>query len=155
MSHLRQDNVNHHMCHMRMSLKAQNHFHTICNVWVITPHGATQQSGMLILFHAYAPAPAPDETPTLPPHLRPNNSLGFCTPASSSPWITIFTLLRGPQVMPPTPPSPPLPSLCSWSECLPNMPPMPPTILTLAVPSQHASDTAYYPYAHSALPTRL
>ncbi|MBW0562264.1 hypothetical protein O181_101979 [Austropuccinia psidii MF-1] len=42
-SHLRQDNVNHHMCHMRMSLIAQTHFKTICNVWVITPHGATSR----------------------------------------------------------------------------------------------------------------
>ncbi|MBW0497697.1 hypothetical protein O181_037412 [Austropuccinia psidii MF-1] len=30
--------------------------------------------------------------------------------------------------------------------CLPNMPPMLLTILTLAVLSQHASDTAYHPY---------
>ncbi|MBW0471401.1 hypothetical protein O181_011116, partial [Austropuccinia psidii MF-1] len=28
----RQDNVNRHMCHMRMSLKAQTHFNTIHNV---------------------------------------------------------------------------------------------------------------------------
>ncbi|MBW0555521.1 hypothetical protein O181_095236 [Austropuccinia psidii MF-1] len=25
-----------------MSLKAQTHFNNICNVWVLTPHGATQ-----------------------------------------------------------------------------------------------------------------
>ncbi|MBW0563580.1 hypothetical protein O181_103295 [Austropuccinia psidii MF-1] len=35
---VRQDNVNCHMCHMRMSLKAQTHFKTTRNVWVISPH---------------------------------------------------------------------------------------------------------------------
>ncbi|MBW0528322.1 hypothetical protein O181_068037 [Austropuccinia psidii MF-1] len=35
------------------------------------------------------------------------------------------------------------------------MPPTLLTILTLAVPSRHASDTAYHPYTHSALPTCL
>ncbi|MBW0499384.1 hypothetical protein O181_039099 [Austropuccinia psidii MF-1] len=34
----RQDNVNRHMCHMRMSLKAQTRFNTIRNVWVISPN---------------------------------------------------------------------------------------------------------------------
>ncbi|MBW0546987.1 hypothetical protein O181_086702 [Austropuccinia psidii MF-1] len=29
------------MCHMRISLKAQTHFSTICNVWVISPHWLT------------------------------------------------------------------------------------------------------------------
>ncbi|MBW0551027.1 hypothetical protein O181_090742 [Austropuccinia psidii MF-1] len=37
----------------------------------------------------------------------------------------------------------------------PNMPPMLLTILTLAVPTQHASNAAYHPYACSALPTCL
>ncbi|MBW0531358.1 hypothetical protein O181_071073 [Austropuccinia psidii MF-1] len=107
MSRLRQDNVNLHMCHMRMSLKAQTHFNTICNVWVITPHGATQQ-----------PATPPDETPTLPPHLRPHHSLCFRTPTSSSPPLTILMLLWGPEIMPPMPPSPPLMPPCThllWS----------------------------------------
>ncbi|MBW0492494.1 hypothetical protein O181_032209 [Austropuccinia psidii MF-1] len=35
------------------------------------------------------------------------------------------------------------------------MPPTLLTILTLAVPSQHASNAAYYPYACSSLPTCL
>ncbi|MBW0576809.1 hypothetical protein O181_116524, partial [Austropuccinia psidii MF-1] len=56
--------------------------------------------------------------------------------------------------------------------CPPNMPPTLLTILMLAVPSrhdsdtsyhpyahvvpsQHASNTAYHPYSHSALPTCL
>ncbi|MBW0577963.1 hypothetical protein O181_117678 [Austropuccinia psidii MF-1] len=52
-----------------------------------------------------------------PLHMRlqhcPNHSLCFCTPASSSPWLTILTLLRGPQVLPPTQPSPPLTPPCT------------------------------------------
>ncbi|MBW0559432.1 hypothetical protein O181_099147 [Austropuccinia psidii MF-1] len=54
----RQDNVNRHMCHMRMSLKAQTHFNTIRNVWVISPHWLPHPH--LIhpnALHAYAPAP--------------------------------------------------------------------------------------------------
>ncbi|MBW0578044.1 hypothetical protein O181_117759 [Austropuccinia psidii MF-1] len=86
MSCLRQYNVNIHMCHMRMSLKALTHFNTIRNVWVITPHDATQQFGMRRLpphrLHSYAPTPPPDETLTLPPHLRPHHSLHFHTPAA-------------------------------------------------------------------------
>ncbi|MBW0557050.1 hypothetical protein O181_096765 [Austropuccinia psidii MF-1] len=54
------------------------------------------------------PHPPPDETLTLPPHLRPHHSLCFRTPASSSPQLTFLTLLQGPQVMPPTLPSPSL-----------------------------------------------
>ncbi|MBW0516669.1 hypothetical protein O181_056384 [Austropuccinia psidii MF-1] len=71
--------------------------------------------------------PPPDETPTLPPHIRPHHSLCFCTPTSSSPWLKILTLLRGPQVMPPKGPS----------------------------PAQHTSDAAYHPYRRSALPKCL
>ncbi|MBW0586344.1 hypothetical protein O181_126059 [Austropuccinia psidii MF-1] len=134
-----------------MSLKAQTHCHTIHNVWVITPHGATQQFGMARLpphcLHAYAPAPPPDETPALPPHIRPHHSLPFRTPASYSSWLTILMLLRGPQVMPPTLPSPPLTPPC--------------TRLTLSTAyhpyvciaaTRHASNTAYHPYTCMAPP---
>ncbi|MBW0552188.1 hypothetical protein O181_091903 [Austropuccinia psidii MF-1] len=38
MSRQHEDNVNCHMCHMRMSLKAQTHSNTIGNVRVISPH---------------------------------------------------------------------------------------------------------------------
>ncbi|MBW0573784.1 hypothetical protein O181_113499 [Austropuccinia psidii MF-1] len=108
------DNINHHMCHYRMSLKAQPQLHTLCNVRVITRHGATQQFGMLTLVH--------EKTSTPPPHL-----------------------LLG------------LKSLCCCGDLklclrhrphLPNMPPTLLTILTLAVPSRHASDTPYHPYAY-------
>ncbi|MBW0480381.1 hypothetical protein O181_020096 [Austropuccinia psidii MF-1] len=63
----------------------------------------------------------------------PHHSLRFRTPASSSPWLTILTLLWGPQVMPLTP------TLL--------------TILTLAVPSRHASNAPSHwpdPYAPAA-----
>ncbi|MBW0494115.1 hypothetical protein O181_033830 [Austropuccinia psidii MF-1] len=40
-------------------------------------------------------------------------------------------------------------------QCPPNMPPTLLTILTLAVPSRHASNSAYHPYAYSALPMLL
>ncbi|MBW0498986.1 hypothetical protein O181_038701 [Austropuccinia psidii MF-1] len=39
--------------------------------------------------------------------------------------------------------------------CPPDMPPMLLTILTLAVPSRHASNAAYHPYACSDLPICL
>ncbi|MBW0571056.1 hypothetical protein O181_110771 [Austropuccinia psidii MF-1] len=121
-----------------MSLKAQTHFNTIHNVWVITPHGATQQFGMLIfVHHAYVPAPPPDETPTLPPNLRPHHSLPFHTPASSSPWLTILTLLRALKLCFQCRPDPPL--------CL--LAPAAYDPYACGVPSQHASDAAYHPYA--------
>ncbi|MBW0534281.1 hypothetical protein O181_073996 [Austropuccinia psidii MF-1] len=41
------------------------------------------------------------------------------------------------------------------SSHLPHMPPTLLTILMLAVPSQHASNPAYHPYACSVLPTCL
>ncbi|MBW0508986.1 hypothetical protein O181_048701 [Austropuccinia psidii MF-1] len=115
-----------------MSLKAQTHFNTIHNVWVITPHGATQ--------HA--------------PHLHPHHSLCFRTPASSSPWLTILKLLQGPQVRPPTPPSPPLrlvapaayhPYACGvHSQHASNAAYHP---YACIVPAQHAYNAAYHPYA--------
>ncbi|MBW0521396.1 hypothetical protein O181_061111 [Austropuccinia psidii MF-1] len=74
------------------------------------------------------PHPPSDETPTLPPHLHPHHSLRFCTPASSSPWLTVLMLLQGPQAMPLKLPSPPL------------TPPRTGLILS----------SAYHPYACSA-----
>ncbi|MBW0544802.1 hypothetical protein O181_084517 [Austropuccinia psidii MF-1] len=71
----------------------------------------------------------------------PQHSLRFHTPSSSSPWLTILTVV----------------------ECLPDMPPKPVTILTLvnacptflqcclpSLRSQYPPDTAYHPYACSA-----
>ncbi|MBW0581319.1 hypothetical protein O181_121034 [Austropuccinia psidii MF-1] len=166
MSRQHQDNVNHHMCNMRMSLKAQTHFNTICNVRVITSHGATKQFGMLtfvdemtsarppghlnplpcllsrlnLLPHPRlilqrlsmltCPHYSPNETPTLPPHLRPYHSLHFHTPA-----LTMFTLAEGPPDMAPTP----LPSQHASDTAYHPY--------ACVVPSQHASDTVYHPYA--------
>ncbi|MBW0494618.1 hypothetical protein O181_034333 [Austropuccinia psidii MF-1] len=66
MSCLHQDNVNCHMCHMRISLKTQTPFNTIRNVRVITPHGATQKFGMLIFVHENTSGPPPGHLTPLP-----------------------------------------------------------------------------------------
>ncbi|MBW0490102.1 hypothetical protein O181_029817 [Austropuccinia psidii MF-1] len=88
--------------------------------------------------YAYTPLPLTIFTLLQCPH----HSLRFRTPASSSPQLTILTLLRGPQVMPPMRPSPPpnpichLPSLCSHGAlkiCLPHHP-QPPLCLILSPP---------------------
>ncbi|MBW0581011.1 hypothetical protein O181_120726, partial [Austropuccinia psidii MF-1] len=60
----RQDNVNRHMCHMRMSLKAQTHFNTMRNVCVISPHWLPPPRRLACL--RTRTALHPDETPTLP-----------------------------------------------------------------------------------------
>ncbi|MBW0519799.1 hypothetical protein O181_059514 [Austropuccinia psidii MF-1] len=101
------------------------------------------------------------------PHLHPHDSLHFRTPASSSPWLTILMLLRGPQVMPPTLPSTPLTPPCThlilsaayhpYSCGVPSQHSSDATYHPYAciVPSRHASNAAYHPYACSALPTCL
>ncbi|MBW0576637.1 hypothetical protein O181_116352 [Austropuccinia psidii MF-1] len=134
MSHhcLRQDNINLHMCHIIILLKAQTHFNTICNVGVITPHGATQQFGMLrlpphclvisTLYHADSHVLigfriSPNPLPYLPclcartplqmrlRHFPPISAL--TTPyASTPPPLTIFMLLQRPQDETTMPPSP-------------------------------------------------
>ncbi|MBW0529075.1 hypothetical protein O181_068790 [Austropuccinia psidii MF-1] len=76
-----------------------------------------------------SPHPPPDETPTLPPISALTTPYAYAPP----PQLTILTLLRGPQFMPPTPPSTPL------------TPPRTRLILS----------AAYHPYARSALPTWL
>ncbi|MBW0579383.1 hypothetical protein O181_119098 [Austropuccinia psidii MF-1] len=73
----------------------------------------------------------------------PHHSLCFHTPASSSSWLTILTLLKGPQAMPPMPSLPPLTPPCT---CLIVSAPYHP--YACGVPSRHASDAAYHPYAH-------
>ncbi|MBW0551904.1 hypothetical protein O181_091619 [Austropuccinia psidii MF-1] len=71
-----------------MTLKAQTHFQTICNVWVITPHGATQKFCMLILVHESLLAPSQNASDSAyHPYAR----------------IALPTCLRRS-----------LPSLCSW-----------------------------------------
>ncbi|MBW0577168.1 hypothetical protein O181_116883 [Austropuccinia psidii MF-1] len=100
------------------------------------------------------PHPPPDETVTLPSHLFPHHSLCFRTPASSSPRPKILTLWRSLKLCLQHCPHPPLcllepaayhPYACGYP---PDMPPMLLTILTLTVPSQHACNSAYHPYAH-------
>ncbi|MBW0585344.1 hypothetical protein O181_125059 [Austropuccinia psidii MF-1] len=60
----REDNVNRHMCHMRMSLKAQIHFNTIRNVWMRLRHcPPSPSSPLLTLSH---PCPYPPYTCVVP-----------------------------------------------------------------------------------------
>ncbi|MBW0537320.1 hypothetical protein O181_077035 [Austropuccinia psidii MF-1] len=49
-----------------MSLKAKTHINAICEVWVITPHGARQQFGMLIFVHEMTSTPPPEHLTPLP-----------------------------------------------------------------------------------------
>ncbi|MBW0474939.1 hypothetical protein O181_014654 [Austropuccinia psidii MF-1] len=146
MSRLRQDNVNFHMCHMRMSLKAQAHFHTICNVWVITPHGATQEFGRLILAHEETSAPPPG-------HLTPFPCLISCMRLRHCPPISILTtpyasaspphLLLGLQCL----------RCCGALKLCLQCCAHPP--LHLLAPAQHALNSSYNPCTHSSLPTCL
>ncbi|MBW0493472.1 hypothetical protein O181_033187 [Austropuccinia psidii MF-1] len=70
---IRQDNINHHMCHMRMSLKAQTHFNTIRNVRVISPHCL----------------PPPQRLACLSPRTALQMRLRHCPPSQSSPVLTL------------------------------------------------------------------
>ncbi|MBW0479842.1 hypothetical protein O181_019557 [Austropuccinia psidii MF-1] len=82
-----------------MLLKAQTHFNTICNVWVISPHCLAHPH--LIrpnASHAYAPAPPSRSDSDTAPHLLPHHSLRFHTPT-----LTIYMLTWFPPDMPPTP----------------------------------------------------
>ncbi|MBW0498399.1 hypothetical protein O181_038114 [Austropuccinia psidii MF-1] len=134
---MRQDNINCQMCHMRMSLKAQTHFHTPFNVQVITPHGDTQQFDMLILVYEKTSTPPPGHLTPLPCILsRLNSNTALTTPYAFTPL--------------------PLPSLCSRGalltclrRCLPSLCASAAAYHPYAcvVPSQHASNTTNHPYA--------
>ncbi|MBW0484834.1 hypothetical protein O181_024549 [Austropuccinia psidii MF-1] len=132
-----------------MSLKTQTHFNTICNVWVITPHGATQQFGMLTFVDEMSSAPPPGHLSPLPcplsrlnwiPHCRlilPTLSMLMCRHCPPDETLTLPPYLF------------PHHSLCfhtpaltifTLAECPPDMAPTPP-------PSRHGSDAVYHPYA--------
>ncbi|MBW0587678.1 hypothetical protein O181_127393 [Austropuccinia psidii MF-1] len=67
-----------------MSLKAQTHFNTIRNVWVISPHWLVHPH--LILpnaSHAYAAALPSRSDSNTTPHLHPHHSLHFHPPLPS------------------------------------------------------------------------
>ncbi|MBW0569710.1 hypothetical protein O181_109425 [Austropuccinia psidii MF-1] len=93
-----------------MSLKAQSHFKTICNVWVITPHDARQKLGMLIFVHEKISTPPPA-------HLTPLPCLLSCMNWLLHPRL-IFT--KPQHAYMPTPPK--------------DMPPWPPPISALTTP---------------------
>ncbi|MBW0489821.1 hypothetical protein O181_029536 [Austropuccinia psidii MF-1] len=75
----------------------------------------------------------------------PHHSLCFRTCSSSSPQLTVLTLLWSPQVMPLAPPSPPLTPPCTRVILSATYHPH-----ACAVPYQHASNTAYHPNACGA-----
>ncbi|MBW0529304.1 hypothetical protein O181_069019 [Austropuccinia psidii MF-1] len=105
-----------------MSLKAQTHFNTICNVWVISPHWLAHPH--LIRpnsSHAYVPAPPSRcDSDTAPP-------------SPSSPLLTL---------------SHPCPSHL-YAHVVPSQHASDTASHPYAcvVPSRHAPDTAYHPYA--------
>ncbi|MBW0498854.1 hypothetical protein O181_038569 [Austropuccinia psidii MF-1] len=112
-----QDNVNCHMCHMRMSLKAQTHFNTICNVWVISPHWL----------------PPPRRLACLRARTSLQMRLQHWPPSPSSPLLTLSH------------PCHYHPYACAVpSRHASNTAYHP---YTHGVPSQHAPNTAYHPYA--------
>ncbi|MBW0488429.1 hypothetical protein O181_028144 [Austropuccinia psidii MF-1] len=128
-----------------MSLKAQTHFNTIRNVWVITPHGATKQFGILTFVDEMTSTPLPGHLTPLPcllsrlnllPHPRPilpMLSMLRCphhppdeAPTLPSPLLTIFMLTECPPNMALTPHT-----ILMLTWCPPDMPPTQLTILTL------------------------
>ncbi|MBW0475407.1 hypothetical protein O181_015122 [Austropuccinia psidii MF-1] len=49
-----------------MSLKAKAHINTTCKMWVITPHGGSQEFGILMLIYEMNSPPQADHLPPLP-----------------------------------------------------------------------------------------
>ncbi|MBW0539494.1 hypothetical protein O181_079209 [Austropuccinia psidii MF-1] len=108
-----------------MSLKAQTQFKTICNVWVITPNGATQQFGMLTFVDEMTSAPPPGHLTPLPCLLSRLNwllhprlilqtlSMLMCPhrPPDDTPRLPPISALTTPYAFTPLP----LPSLCYQS----------------------------------------
>ncbi|MBW0578702.1 hypothetical protein O181_118417, partial [Austropuccinia psidii MF-1] len=95
-----------------------------CLNWLLNPCLMIPTLSMLML-----PRRSPDETPTLPPHLRPHHSLCFHTPG-----LTISMLVECPHPYAHVVPS----RHASDTACHPY---------TRGVPPRHSSDTAYHPYA--------
>ncbi|MBW0481094.1 hypothetical protein O181_020809 [Austropuccinia psidii MF-1] len=104
-----------------MSLKAQTHFNTICNFWVISPHWLPPPRCVAYLCARTAP------------HLCPHHSLCFHTPT--------LTILTCSQHAPDTAYHP--------YACRAPSRHAPDTTYPYAcvVPSRHASNTANHPYA--------
>ncbi|MBW0478902.1 hypothetical protein O181_018617 [Austropuccinia psidii MF-1] len=107
MSCVHQYNINRHMCHRRMSLKAQTHFNTIHKLQVTTPHGSRQQFGILIFVHEKTSVPPPD-------HLTPLLSLISCMN-----WIPLPCLILS---NPKHAYAPPVPSRCDSNISPPSRP---------------------------------
>ncbi|MBW0473801.1 hypothetical protein O181_013516 [Austropuccinia psidii MF-1] len=147
MSPLHQDNGNHHMCHMSMLLKAKTHINTIGKVWVITPHGARQQFGILIFVHEITSAAPPD-------HLNPLLCL-----LSHMIWLRHpLLMLSAPyHAYAPAPPSkyvsmatpPPLLTMITLPLHPQDMPLMPTSPLCMLPPIHLILSATYHPYGHA------
>ncbi|MBW0486442.1 hypothetical protein O181_026157 [Austropuccinia psidii MF-1] len=72
-----------------MSLKEKTHINTIFNIWVITPHGASQKFGILMLIHEMTSAPLADCLPLY--HAYSNAGTGLRTTALVSLLSPILT----------------------------------------------------------------
>ncbi|MBW0500136.1 hypothetical protein O181_039851 [Austropuccinia psidii MF-1] len=143
-----------------MSLKAQTHFNTIRKVWVITPHGARKQFGMLIFVHEKTSTPRPDHLTHLPCLLSCLNWLSHPSLILSDPWQAYVPTLPSRCDSDTAPPHlHPHHSLCSCS-ALPKCPQhhLPSLLLCSSLPTclRHHPHTgvilnaAYDPYAPAA-----
>ncbi|MBW0485119.1 hypothetical protein O181_024834 [Austropuccinia psidii MF-1] len=137
------------MCHMRISLKAQTHFNTICNVWVISPpqrlaflHARTALQMrlrhcppifILTTPYAFTPPPLPSLRLRMPSRHACNNAYHPYHCVVPSRHASNNTYDPYACVVPS--------QLASNTDYHPY---------TRGVPSQHAPDTVYHPYAHGA-----
>ncbi|MBW0491098.1 hypothetical protein O181_030813 [Austropuccinia psidii MF-1] len=93
-------------------------------------HKVPSQHASNSTYYPYACICPQDETIMPPPNLCPHHSLRFHTLASSSPPLTILTLLRCPQ----------------------DIPLMPPSTLLMPPPTCLILSAAYHPYASVLAP---
>ncbi|MBW0480679.1 hypothetical protein O181_020394 [Austropuccinia psidii MF-1] len=75
-----------------MSLKAKDHINTIPNLWLIEPHGAIQQFGMLMLLHEMTSTPSADHLPFTMPTIT--HSLASAPPSNHLCQLPMLTLMH-------------------------------------------------------------
>ncbi|MBW0502428.1 hypothetical protein O181_042143 [Austropuccinia psidii MF-1] len=82
-----------------MSLKAETHNEMICEIQVVTPHGARQKFGMLIFLHEMTSSPLPIHLTPLPcllshmnwlPHQPPKYASTPTTAPQQSPILMLW-----------------------------------------------------------------
>ncbi|MBW0517773.1 hypothetical protein O181_057488 [Austropuccinia psidii MF-1] len=89
------DNVNHHMCHMRMSLKAQPHFNTIRNVWMRLRH--CHPISVLTTPYAFTPLPLQPYACGVPSRHSPDTTDPYAcvVPSQHAPNTSYHPYTRG------------------------------------------------------------